>query len=342
MPAGASTSVVVVNWNGGALLLECLRSLAGDAAGRSDVELVLVDNASQDGSVEQAQQLVAGLRVVRRPTNEGFAAGANAGIRASTGDFVVLVNNDARVEPGFLEAVVAPMVEPGGEDVAAVTGRVLLAGRFRPAPPGTPPEEGLTAADGRRWVRTGGEDGVRLVNSTGNVVTASGNGRDRDWLAADDGPAAPADVFGFNGGCVALRRRALDEVGLFDERLFMYYEDTELSWRLRRAGWRIVHAPRARTVHRHAASSGTATAFFQVHNTRNRLVVAAAQAPWPVLVRALVRTLARLVRGPHRGRTGRALLQAAAMAPAALATRRATDRSARVARREVARGLVAD
>jgi GT2 family glycosyltransferase len=141
---------------------------------------------------------------------------------------------------------------------------------------------------------------------------------------------------------VALRRRALDEVGVFDTTLFMYYEDTELSWRLRRAGWRIEHAPDARTRHEHAASSGTSTDFFQVHNLRNRLVVAVAQAPWSVVVRALLRTLWRLVRGPRRGRTARVLLQAARMTPSALATRRRTDRTATVPRREVARWLVPD
>lgn len=337
-------SVVVVNWNGGELLQECLRSLVADAAEcGSDVEMVLVDNDSHDGSVEAAERDFPELRVVRRPTNEGFAAGANAGILASTGSVVVLVNNDARVEPGFLRAITAPMTGPGTEDVAAVTGRVLLAGRFRPAPEGAGPEEGLIAADGRRWVRVSeGEPGVRLLNSTGGLMTRTGNGRDRDWLAPEDGPPAADDVFGFNGGCVALRRRALDEVGCFTAELFMYYEDTELSWRLRRAGWRIRHAHDAVTVHQHAASSGTSTAFFQVHNTRNRLFVTAAQAPWPVFLRGLARTGWRLVAGPHRGRTARALAEALAMTGSAVAARRAVDRTARVPRREVALWLIPD
>jgi GT2 family glycosyltransferase len=186
------------------------------------------------------------------------------------------------------------------------------------------------------------EDGVQLLNSTGNLMTRSGNGRDRDWLAPADAPASDADVFGFNGGCAALRRRALDGVGLLDPRFFMYYEDTELSWRLRRAGWRIVHAHDAVTEHQHAASSGTATEFFQVHNIRNRLVASLAQAPWPVVGRAFLRTLVRLLAGPRRGRTARALGQALAMSVAALATRRNTDRTATVPRRAVARWLVPD
>lgn len=340
---GAATSVVVVNWNGGDLLQDCLRSLVEDAGPRRDVELLLVDNASQDGSVERAEQSFAGLRVIRRSTNGGFAAGVNAGIRASTGEFVVLVNNDAWVEPGFLTAIVEPMRDARGEDVAAVTGRVVLAGRYRPAPQAAGPGEGLVGHDRRRWVRAeDDEPGVHLLNSTGGLMTRSGNGRDRDWLAPVDSPPSPPDVFGFNGGCVALRRRALDDVGPMEERLFMYYEDTELSWRLRRSGWRVVHAHAAGTRHQHAASSGTGTAFFHLHNTRNRLVVTAAQAPWPVFLRALARTTWRLAAGPHRGGTALALLQAFGMAGSALARRRATDRTAKVGRAEVARWLVDD
>ena len=335
-----TTSVVVVNWNGGELLLECLASLVRDAADRPAVEIVVIDNGSTDDSADRAEQAFPRIRVLRSPTNDGFAGGANAGIRASVGDLVVLVNNDATVRPGFLDALTAPFGRPGGEDVAAVTGRVLLAGGFLPAPVDAPPSDCLVSLDGRRWVRA--DDGMRLLNSTGNQMTRSGNGRDRDWLLPADSPPAPADVFGLNGGCAALRRRALDEVGLLDAALFMYYEDTEISWRLRRAGWRVLHAHDAVTEHWHAASSGTATAFFQVHNIRNRLLVSLAQAPWPVFVRGLVRTLVRLGRGPQRGRTARALGQFVLRAGHALAVRRATDRTATVRRSDVARWLVDD
>jgi N-acetylglucosaminyl-diphospho-decaprenol L-rhamnosyltransferase len=340
---GGTTSVVIVNWNGGELLQDCLRSLVEDAGPRRDVEILLVDNASEDDSVERAEQSFPGLRVIRRSTNGGFAAGVNAGVRASTGEFIVLVNNDARVEPGFLTAIVGPMRSAAGEDVAAVSGRVVLAGRYRPAPDSVEPGEGLVGHDGRRWVRAeDDEPGVHLLNSTGGQMTRSGNGRDRDWLSPEDSPPSAPDVFGFNGGCAALRARALHEVGPMDERLFMYYEDTELSWRLRRAGWKVVHAHEARTRHQHAASSGTGTAFFRLHNARNRLVVTAAHAPWPVFLRALARTTWRLAAGPHRGTTARALVQAFGMAGPALARRRSTDRTATVGRAEVAGWLVAD
>jgi GT2 family glycosyltransferase len=331
-------SVVVVNWNGGELLQDCLASLVRDAETIPSVEVVVVDNGSTDGSAETAEQAFPGIRVLRSPTNEGFAGGADAGIRASTGEVVVLVNNDATVAPGFLRAITLPFL--GQDGVAAVTGRVLLAGRFRPTSRDTSAADCLVARGGARWMRS--EGGVRLLNSTGNLMSRSGNGQDRDWLAPADAPPAAVEVFGFNGGCAALRRRALDEVGGFDRTLFMYYEDTELSWRLRRAGWRIVHAHQAVTEHKHAASSGTATEFFQVHNARNRLLVGMAHAPWPVFLRGLIRTVARLATGPRRRRTARALGQFVLRTPHALAVRRATDRAAVVPRHDVARWLVDD
>lgn len=339
MSAAPTVAVVVVNWNGADVLPSCLDSLERTGVlGRPDVEVVLVDNASTDGSADAAAVRHPGLVVLRRPENAGFAAGVNTAVATVDADVVVLLNNDAEVEDGWLDALLAPLVE--APDVGAVTGRVVLAGRWSPAPPDDP--TALVAADGGRWRRADATGGSLLLNSTGNEVTLSGNGRDRDWLRPlDDGPA-PTTVFGLNGGNAALRRAALDAVGVLDPSLFMYYEDTDLSWRLRRGGWQVVHAHDAVTVHRHASSSGTRTAFFHVHNARNRLVVALRHAPWPVVARAWARTLARAARGPDRGRTVRALAEACARVPAELSVRRAVDRAAVVGRARVAQLLVPD
>lgn len=341
-PRDVRVDVVVVNWNGGDLLERCLASIVDDAAHLPSgltCEVLVVDNASTDGSERRAVERFPEVTLSRLPRNTGFAGGAAAGLRATSGDVVVLVNNDAVVTRGFLEAIVGPLREPSR--VGATTGRVVLEGRFVPATLGTSPD--LVGHDGRGWCRVAPDrpDGVQLLNSTGNEVTRSGNGRDRDWLAPLD-TASDRDVFGFNGGCAALRRTALDEVGGFDESLFLYYEDTELSWRLRRSGWRVEHVPEAVTVHAHAASSGTTSELFEISNARNRLLVALMHAPWPVVLRASVRTLGRAVRGPRRGRWLRALLQASAGAPAAVRRRRRTDAVATLPRASVAALLVPD
>lgn len=334
-------SVVVVSWNGLALTQRCLESLRGQVGPGDDldVELVVVDNGSTDGTA-RALRDVPDVRLVALPTNTGFAGGVNAGVRATSGDVVVLLNNDAVAMPGFLRALVAPLrAAADGGRVGATTGRVLLSGRFVPADAAAGDDGAtvLVAADGRRWRRA--TDGATLVNSTGNELTTAGNGRDRDWLAPADA-VAPAEVFGFNGGCAALARAALDDVGLLEESFFMYYEDTELSWRLRRRGWTVRHVPDAVTVHDHAASSGTASPFFLDHNERNRLLVALVHAPWAVVVRAFGRAVARAALGPQRARRARVLASVVARAPWALRRRAEVDRAARVPRAEVAALLV--
>lgn len=332
-----SVSVVVVTWNGLDLTLRCLDSLARQEVAGRDVEVVVVDNGSTDGTVA-ALAARSDVRLVALGRNTGFAGGVNAGIEASTGDVIVLLNNDAVAEPGFLEHLVAPFDRTDADRLAATTGRVVLSGRFRPAAPGEP---GLVDHAGRGWVRTA-EYGARLLNSTGNEVTRSANGRDRDWLRDATGPPAPAPVFGFNGGSAALSRAALADVGLLDPSLFMYYEDTELSWRLRRRGWHVAHVHDAVTIHDHAGSSDATSTFFRDHNERNRLVVALVHAPAGVLARALTRSVARACLGPERGRRARVLLAVARRTPGALRRRWRVDRTARVPRRVVAALLVPD
>ncbi|WP_263729282.1 glycosyltransferase family 2 protein [Cellulomonas sp. SG140] len=329
-------AVVVVTWNALGLTRRCLQSLRDQQVpAGTQVQLVVVDNGSQDGTAAALRD-EPDVLLVALPDNRGFGGGVNAALRVTSSDVVVLLNNDAVAEPGFLAHLVAPF-GAGTPRLGATTGLVLLSGSFVPAGPGGP---ALVGHDGRSWTRA--EHGVRLVNSTGNELTRSGNGRDRDWLRPAGSVSAAPEVFGFNGGCAALSRAALDDVGGFAEPLFMYYEDTELSWRLRRRGWDVQHVPEAVTLHDHAASSGTASAFFLDHNERNRILVCLIHAPWAVTLRALARTAVRVTVGPQRGRRARALLGALARAPWALRRRWAVDRTATVARGVPAALLVPD
>lgn len=345
-----SVSVVVVTWNGLDLTQRCLDSLGRQQVAGREVEVVVVDNGSTDGTVA-ALRARGDVRVVPLGRNTGFAGGVNAGVAATSGDVVVLLNNDAVAEPGYLEHLVAPFdAEHGGHGghgghgvdgarLGATTGRVVLSGRFRSGAPGEP---GLVDHAGGTWVRTDDASGALLLNSTGNEVTRSGNGRDRDWLAPASAPAAPAAVFGFNGGSAAIARAALEDAGPLDESLFMYYEDTELSWRLRRRGWAVAHVHDAVTVHDHAGSSDATSAFFRDHNERNRLLVALVHAPVPVVARAFARSVARVVLGPERRRRATVLARVLGRTPGALRRRRTVDRAARVPRADVAALLVPD
>jgi GT2 family glycosyltransferase len=232
-------TVVVVSYNGAHLLPRCLDALLEQDGVDGLVEIVVVDNASTDGSLAMLTNLYPTVRVIAAPTNTGFAGGVALALQNTSAPFAALVNNDAVARPGFLAALLEPF---GHATVGAVCAKVLLAG------------------DGR-------------INSVGAEVTADGFGRDRGWLEPDDGRYdLPMEVFVGSGSALALRRQAVDEVGGIDEAYFLYYEDIDLTWRLRLSGWSVVTAPRAVVHHEHSATVGAGSLLHEYYSERNRLL----------------------------------------------------------------------
>lgn len=253
--------VVVVNYDGGEAVLRCVDALAALETPHH-VEIVVVDNASSDGSPEALRQRP-GVAVWPSGSNLGFVAN-NLALADLTGlDFVALVNNDAFVEPGWLDPLVAALDADAG--LGAVQSKIVF--------------------DGRRT-----DDGLDVINNVGGVVLADGSGTDRGWEEPDRGQYdEPEEVFAWCGGSVLLRPAYLSDVGLFDDRLFLYYEDTDLSWRGRSRGWRYRYEPRSVVRHLHAASSGESSPVFRYYNERNRLVVLVKNAPADLARRAALR-----------------------------------------------------
>lgn len=171
----------------------------------------------------------------------------------------------------------------------------------------------LRGLDGGLWVSD--PSGVELINSTGNLVDACGNGHDRSWLTPAKQEHDSPEVFGICGGACAISARAWRQLGGMRQDLFMYYEDTDFSYRLRRAGYRVQYVRQAQARHAHAASSDSASEAFTTWNTRNRLRVAARYAPASVAARALVNTGGRMLLGPQRQARAQGLVQALAHAP---------------------------
>jgi N-acetylglucosaminyl-diphospho-decaprenol L-rhamnosyltransferase len=305
-------SVVVVTWNALALLRECLDSIRQQTCPAEWFDVVVVDNGSIDGTADALAADYPEVRVIQNADNLGYAAGANLGIDTSASPFVIVLNNDAVAGPDLVASLLRAMDGPDAHRVAAVTARVVLA------------DSGL-------------------LNSTGNVVSRQGRGFDRDWKRPDDGSRPAGPVFGFCGAAAILRREALDDCGLFDDHLFLYYEDSDLSWRLRAAGWTIQYEPTAMAVHRHASSSGEGSARFHFWNERNSLIVFTRHAPGTVVVlmhlRRLVGLVAHTLRAPRSSVTGarwRAAADHLRRLPLTLRERRQTWADAAVPRREVA------
>ena len=329
-----SVRVVIVNWRTPLLTERAARSLWPQL--RAGDELVVVDNASasadpHDNSLDHLRRLGAQLGsagparfgLVQARRNGGFGYGVNLGARNLRQDALVLLNSDAYALEGFVEALTAPL---GHDLVEATTARLLLEGRWRLVGDGveaqTEPTTGATHStgsaqlrglDGGIWVSD--PSGVELINSTGNVVDACGNGHDRSWLAPAKQEHDSPEVFGICGGACAISARAWRQLSGMRQDLFMYYEDTDFSYRLRRAGYRVQYVRQAQARHAHAASSDSASAAFTTWNTRNRLRVATRYAPASVAARALVNTGGRMLLGPQRQARAQGLVQALAHAP---------------------------
>ena len=278
-----SVAAIVVTWNGGEDAVGAVRSLIEQQVPGTEYSVVVVDNASTDDTTGRIREAAPEALIVELPHNRGYGAAANAGMRAVTADAYVICNQDAHYQPGFVAALAGALDQY--PRAGAITAQVRLAGKFVPAH--ETDGDAFITHDGTRWRRA--DHGVELLNSTGNQVTRSGNGLDRGWLAPV-GSQFDRRVFGFHGGAVMLRADAVVPLGGFDERYFMYYEDTDLSFRLRRAGWQIVYEPQAVSVHQHATSSGTSSTRFVRWNTRNRIWCARRNGPRSMRIAAIGRT----------------------------------------------------
>jgi GT2 family glycosyltransferase len=246
--------VIIINHDGYSWLRPCLESVRRQQV-RGGCEVLVVDNGSTDGSQDLIRREFPDCTLLEAGRNLGFAGGNNLGLRAGIGEYLVLLNNDTAVRPGWLQALIdAAESDP---EVGAVTAKLLYAGR-----PGT-------------------------IQSAGTELHEDGGGGDRGSGEIDDGQYNRLEeVFGLNGASALLCRRALEDVGLLDEAFFMYYEDTDLSWRLRLRGWKILYQPAAEVYHVHAASSREWSPFFTFHADRNRLLMLLKNARWRVVLRA--------------------------------------------------------
>ena len=238
----------------GDALAECLRSLETQTLDR--FEVVVVDNSGTRRATTNASR----ARVIANSHNVGFGAAINQGFRATGAQYLVTLNDDAVAHPRWLEALVAAAEARPKAGMCASEVRLAGAGRLDSAGM-------LMAADGSSKQRGHGEDPARFAQV-------------KDAL--------------FPSGCAALyRRKMLDEIGLFDEKFFLYCEDTDLGLRARWAGWECAYVPGAVVDHRYSHSAGRASALKAYYVERNRLYTAIRNLPLPALIGSPFVSLAR-------------------------------------------------
>ncbi len=243
-------SVVIPNWNGARHLPVCLEALRRQTY--PHLEILLVDNGSADGSLELLARDYPEVRVLALGRNLGLTGGNNAGFRAAQGQVLVSLNNDTEVAAGFVEALVAALLER--------------------------PEAGMAAAKMLLFDRRD------VIHSAGDGYGVDGIPFNRGVWERDEGQFdEPGWIFGGCGGAVAYRRAMLDQVGLFDESFFMYCEDVDLNWRAQLAGWGCWYTPDAVVYHKLSATGGGPIASY--YTGRNTLWVVAKDVPGALLRR---------------------------------------------------------
>jgi len=216
-------SIIVLNLNGQPYLARCLPSVL--AQDYPTVEIIVVDNGSTDDSVAWTRAHYPQLKLIENGANLGFCLGNNRGIQAAQGDYIILLNNDTELLPGFITAMVT--VAQSAEDVGMVASQILF-----------------------------DHDPTKL-DSAGIEVDIAGMAWNRHLghlVAAE--PTQPHEVFGPSAAAGLYKRAMLDQIGVLDEDYFIYYEDVDLAWRGQRAGWRCLYAPAAQVRHIHSGTTG--------------------------------------------------------------------------------------
>ncbi|HEY7058437.1 MAG TPA: glycosyltransferase family 2 protein [Vicinamibacterales bacterium] len=315
-----TVAVLIVNWNGGPLLRQCLESLEGQTC-RPD-RVIVVDNGSTDDSLALAAPQLRHVHLIRLATNAGFAEGNNIAARAAADvDALALLNPDAVADPGWLDALVrAAEQEP---TVAAFASQIRLSAE---------PD---------------------YLDGAGDSYHVSGRAwRNGHRVSFDQWPAADVEVFAPCAAAALYRREAFDEIGGFDPRFFCYFEDVDVGFRLRLRGHRCLYVHSAMVWHVSSALSGYRSDFAVYHGERNAVWTFVKNMPgplfWLYLPQHVALNLAALAYYPWR-RQGRAVLKAKIDAlkgvPEALRQRRVVQSRLRAdpwdIRRAMNRGLAA-
>lgn len=224
-------AVVIVNWNTKGLLRNCLHSVY-ETMRDMNYEVIVVDNASTDGSVVMVRREFPGVRIIENGINRGFGAANNQAFAVMQGRYALLLNSDTVLTEGAIHDLFLFMEDHA--DTALVCGQLL------------------------------NEDGSRQNSMAPfpTLLTLLSNMSLLEYLFPRRFPSKrymhdnPVEIESAIGACVMVRQRAMEDVGVFDERYFFFFEETDWAYRMRMAGWKIYHVPSARIYHLQGQSVG--------------------------------------------------------------------------------------
>jgi GT2 family glycosyltransferase/SAM-dependent methyltransferase len=243
-------SIIIPHTAGTEILIDCLEAV-GKGADEHSSEIILVDNASSDGSVAAAKQQFPEIRVLTLDSNQGYAGGCNRGIEVADGKYIVLLNDDTKVDPDCLSELVR--TAEADPNLGACQPKVRA------------------MRDPSHFEYSGAAGG--LMDVYGYPFS---RGRLMDHVEEDVGQFdEPAEVFWASGVCMLIRKSVLDEVGAFDETFFAYMEEIDLSWRIQLGGFHVVYVPSAVVYHIGGFSLERKSVRRMFLNHRNSLIMLA-------------------------------------------------------------------
>jgi len=261
--------VIVLNWNNKELILECLQSLQKiKHPPQSQVSILVVDNGSSDDSVKAIKKAFPKVFILENKKNLGYAEGNNRGMEYALergADYLLVLNNDIEVDEDFLVQLISAM---GG---SAFGGKVARKGK------------GVGIVSPKIYFAPGYEFNKKRYqkDEKGKVIWYAGGIIDWDNILSSHRGVDEVDRGQYNkvvetdymsGSCLLIKREVLKEIGLFDKKLFMYWEDSDLSQRAKKAGWKVLYVPQARIWHKVAASSAIGSQLNDYYLTRNRFL----------------------------------------------------------------------
>ncbi len=220
--SNVKTSVIIPNWNGKNLLAECLVSL--DEQVFTNFEIIVVDNGSIDGSIEYIEQNFPNVKLVKLNKNFGFAKAINGGVKKALGEYVVLLNNDTKVDKLWLKELVK--MADDHPEVASVGSKIL--NFFNP----------------------------KIIDGVGILINEVGQAKSLGWQEEDLGQYEKVQyVFGVTGGAGLFKKDIFIKVGMFDEHYFMYSEEVDWAFRAQFLGYKSIYCPKAIVFHKHKSTA---------------------------------------------------------------------------------------